>query len=182
MRPITVVIAAALAGCATSPPIAGPASRGEVSYRSLDAPAQDRYRLADEEDFRVGAVRPDTRAVPDYPAAWLQRAPREVFVCTELHIDAQGAVFGARAVHASGCSGGDGAWDADFRAAVDAATRTWRFEPSYRCVLAPGATRGTHCEGARELEAVPVSRAFRFGFRRTADGGVVVGEDAAAGR
>lgn len=178
MRSITFVIATLLAGCAVvqAPrPDADPGSRGDVFYRSLDAPAEDRYRLQEREDFRLGRIQPDTRAVPAYPAAWLERAPREVWICTQLHIDEKGAVFGSRALHPPPCSAAESAWDAQFRAAVDAATRQWRFEPSYRCVLAEGAARGGECAGARELTAVPVSRAFRFVFRRTARGGLVAG-------
>ena len=179
MKPLSLPLfaAAALAGCAAThePAATAPGSRGDVFYRAFDAPAEDRYRLSDKEDFRLGGVQPDTRAVPEYPAAWLERAPREVWICTELHIDEQGAVYGSRALHPSPCNAAETAWDAEFRAAVDAATRQWRFEPSYRCVLAEGGERGEECIGARELTAVPVSRAFRFVFRRTASGGTVEG-------
>jgi len=178
MRTITLVIVALLAGCAGDGEPRREASTGDVSYRPLDAPEQDRYRLAESEDFRLGKVQPDTRAVPAYPVAWLERAPRVVWICTELHVDERGTVYGTRGLYPGDCNAAGTEWDADFRAAVDAATRRWVFEPSYRCVLAEGAERGGGCEGARELLAVPVSRAYRFLFRRTAQGGVVEGGDA----
>ena len=175
MRSFILVMLAALAGCAAVETADDRGSRGEVSYRAMDA-AEDRYELREDEDFRTGAVRPDTRAVPVYPAQWLERAPREVWVCTELHIDAAGAVYDARALHPPPCSAADAAWDADFRAAVRAATAQWVFEPSYRCRLRDGARADGECRDAEALEAVPVSRAYRFLFRRTPQGGVVVGE------
>ena len=175
MKPALLLLAGLLAGCATPAPRGTDAARGDVFYNALDLPTDDRYHLREQEDFRTGAVRPDTRVVPAYPASWLARAPREVFLCTEVHVDEQGAVFGTRAVHAERCSPPTAEWDADFRAEVERAVRQWRFEPSYQCTLPDGAEADGECRGARTLTAVPVSRAFRFVFRWTKRGGVVEG-------
>ena len=169
------MIAGLLAGCASTVPRPHDAGRGDVFYDAIDVDTDDRYRLARQQDFRLGGVLADTRVVPAYPAAWEARAPREVFICTELHVDDQGAVFGTRALHAARCGAAGEAWDADFRAEVDRAVRQWRFEPSYQCTLPDGAQADGECRDAETLEAVPVSRAFRFAFRWTQRGGVVEG-------
>jgi hypothetical protein len=167
-----------LAGCASTTPreeAAVGSARGDVFYQSLDLATDDRYALREQEDFRVGGVRADSRVVPAYPAAWLARAPKEVWVCTEVHVDEKGAVFGTRALHPAPCSPAGAAWDADFRAAVESAVRQWQFESSYRCTLPSGVEADHECNDAMQRVAVPISRAFRFAFRVTKRGGVVEG-------
>ena len=170
-----LLLAGLLAGCAAPASRQADPARGDVFYNALDVATDDRYRLKEEEDFRLGGVRPDTRVVPAYPQAWLARAPREVFICTEVHVDESGAVFGTRALHPAPCSAAEAGWDADFRAEVERAVRQWRFEPSYQCTLPEGGEADGECRDAERLVAVPVSRAFRFVFRWTQRGGVVEG-------
>jgi hypothetical protein len=178
MNRILSAILLFLAGCASTVPreeAGADSARGDVFYQSLDLASGDRYALREQEDFKVGGVRADSRVVPAYPAAWLSRAPKEVWVCTEVHVDEKGAVFGTRALHPAPCSPAGTAWDADFRAAVDSAVRQWQFEPSYRCTLPSGVESRGECRDATQLTAVPISRAFRFVFRVTKRGGVVEG-------
>ena len=172
---VAVVLLAGCASSSTREPAPVASARGDVFYQSLDVATDDRYALREAEDFKLGGVSPDSRVVPVYPAAWLARAPKEVWLCTEVHVDEHGAVFGTRALHPAPCSPAEAAWDGDFRAAVEHAVRQWKFEPSYQCTLPSGAEADGECRDATQLTAVPVSRAFRFVFRVTRRGGVVEG-------
>ncbi|MEJ1250314.1 hypothetical protein WB794_11590 [Denitratimonas tolerans] len=166
------LVVLALTGCASLKPQAS----GEVSLASLEPPDAERHALSSGEDFRMGTpIAEDARAMPPYPAKWLERAPVRLEVCVEITVGERGEVESSRPLRdAPGCGMIEGEMARDFDAAVAQTVRTWRYMPSLLCRLVPGAEADGSCGNALERAPVPVLRAYRFVFERRA-GAVHVG-------
>jgi hypothetical protein len=188
MNPIPIAapalaISLLLAGCAAPTrsarmPVERRGVDADVFYRAIEPQGIERHALSEQEDFQLGAARPDDRAVPAYPARYLAQGPAQVEICSQVFVDGDGAVFGT-APHrdAEDCPTLPAEVDAAFRTASDQALRRWRFEPSYRCTLRDGEQRRRRCDDAARREAVPVTRAYRFVFLRTERGVSVSGDE-----
>ncbi len=165
-----VLVAVAFAsGCASAPERTTPPS-GQVGVSEVDSaiPAETRMTLAQNERFQA-PLPMSGNALPDYPRELLTQRLAPQALCLRVSIDERGAVSDTLPV-ATGpdCPEIEQVSPAFFESA-QAAARTWRFDPAFRCIypegVAPDPQGGCWGEGVRE-EAQAVSLAYRFVFEQ----------------
>jgi hypothetical protein len=154
---------------------------GNVELTPVEPPDAERHVLGDDEEFVMGEIRPDARAMPAYPNELLERALAEVSICVELTINEAGTVDSTRAFLIPGrCEKTAADVEAAMKGEVDRAVSTWVYGPSYVCRLPPNAAGdGTCSEPGAERVPVPLLRAYRFVFRQTVQGPSVESEEEA---
>jgi len=127
-----LITALLLAGCTSRkplqviPPSAPPPAAGKTSYSYIFDPANPALGLPADVQF-VRPMATETAALPTYPESALaarDKAHREV---VRIVIDDHGSVGQVLDSPMEPSDGGPFA--ADYRRAVDAAVRTWRFQP-----------------------------------------------------
>jgi len=154
----------ALAGCAATP------DADSDAVAASDAGVQevgsgDRITLGSNETYQPPLPAADN-AMPEYPAALLERALPEQVVCVQASISEQGQVTGTMPV--SDIDGCPPPATAFYDAAV-AAVSSWRFEPAFRCIYqnADDVTPyGCIGEDARE-QPLAVRLNYRFTFEQS---------------
>lgn len=156
----SLLLAFALAGCATPRPPAPPepAPRGQVSGEVLVDPAAPAAQPAVDE-VHEAPVQHAGNPPPEYPPALLRAGlpPQEVRV--RVVVDAQGRVARVDALD-------DTRPPADaFLAAVRAALAHWRFEPFVVIQWGPGPDRDGDGEPEGEQVVGQQARPFRFDMR-----------------
>ena len=135
-----LAVAAALAGCVPKTPTSTlapplPLPEGKSSYSYIFDPANPALGLPEDVQF----VRPlaiETKTLPRYPASALAARDglhREV---VRIVIDAKGNV--GEVVDSPMEPSDGGPFAGDYRRAVDAAVRTWRFQPGEFRHIKPG--------------------------------------------
>ncbi|WP_140719446.1 hypothetical protein [Pseudomonas sp. Hp2] len=127
--------------------------------------AAQSYSLQPGERFRMPEPLVDTAPVLPEPVLTRELAPTRI--CARVAIGADGAVMFADSLTArEACTAGDDPANAALVEAALAAVRGWRFRPAVLCRFAVGAPlpAGDGCDGAREVEPVPVTLQFAFTF------------------
>ena len=166
---LALVAVALASGCASAPGRTQPPS-GQVGVSEVDSavPAEARMTLAQNERFQAPLPR-SGNALPDYPRALLAQRLAPQALCLRVSIDERGGVSDTVPV-ATGpdCPAIEQVPPAFFESA-QAAARTWRFDPAFRCIYpegtAPDPQGGCWGDGVRE-EAQAVSLAYRFVFEQ----------------
>jgi len=113
---------------------------------------------------------------PQMPDNYQQQSLPPTTLCVRVIVDAQGAVTRSEPLLTqSGCAAGSEADNAGLMQAALAATAQWRFRPAAQCSYVEGVARtgSDDCQGAEQVENVPVTLAYAFTFE-VVEGKVVV--------
>lgn len=149
------VLAAWLAGCASTPRPASPPPSGDASWRMVAPPGTVRYQLALGE-VSSGAT-PIQRVSPVYPPSQLSVCPPPLEVPALLVIDGKGAVSEVRVTDGAQAGSARHA----FIAAVRAAALQWKFSPLQIARWAADADGNSH---VIDSQTRPFSLAYVFSF------------------
>jgi hypothetical protein len=163
-----------LGACASVPP---PREvRGDVGLREIDAPVapSERLDLASNESFQRPLFA-SSNELPDYPAELLPQALPPQPVCLRVGIDEQGAVTLADPVQDGEACAPTALAAPPFVAAAQAAARSWRFDPAFRCVFPEGQPPEHGLCVGKGVREVPqaVSLVYRFVFEQVEGRGAV---------
>lgn len=129
------------------------------------AAAVPSYSLRQGERFRM--PEPLSAPEPALPASAAMRELAPTRVCARVAIAADGAVMFADNLTARAeCVAGAEPANAALVEAMLAALRGWRFRPAAMCRFQAGAPMpdGDGCDGAQQVEPVPVTLQFAFTF------------------
>ena len=159
-----------LAGCATRPPRAQSVYRQDVTRQLLPPAPQSgastsSYALQPGERFRMPEALSDT--APSVPAEAAIRELPPTRVCVRVAIAADGSVkFADSLTEREECAAGADPSNAPLVEAMLAAVRNWHFRPAAMCRFAAGTPMpgGDSCEGAQQIQVVPVTLQFAFTF------------------
>lgn len=163
-----------LAACAAAPPKRD--VRGDVGLHEVEpevAPSA-RLTLASNETFQRPLFASDNQ-LPDYPAELLPQSLPPQPVCLRVGIDEQGAVTLADPVQdGEACAPTAGAAPG-LIAAAQAAARSWRFDPAFRCVYPEGRLPEHGICSGEGVQEIPqaVSLVYRFVFEQVEGRGAV---------
>jgi hypothetical protein len=131
-------------------------------------PRESRLTLSQNERFNRPLPAADN-AIPVYPEALLAKRLPPQALCLRVSIDEAGAVSDSVPIATGPDCPEIEQVAPDFYEAANTATRTWRFDPAFRCVYPEGTTPdpqgGCWGEGAREVPQA-VSLAYRFVFEQ----------------
>ena len=156
-----------LTGCASSPHIVPPPSRGDTSWGMVVPPGTTRYHLA-LGDVSTGAT-PFRRVMPIYPASPLAACLPPQQVQAQLIVDKTGTVSDVRGMVMDEASPH---WQ-QFLAAVRVAALQWRFTPLQIEHWAADANGNMH---EVDSETKPFSLIYVFRFECHAGQPTVSGE------
>lgn len=123
------------------------------------------YSLQQGERFLMPEALVDP--APSLPESAAMRELPPTRICARVAIAADGAVmFADNLASRDECAAGNDPANAALVEAMLAAVRNWRFQPAALCRYAAGMRmpEGEGCEGAQQIEPVPVTLQFAFTF------------------
>jgi len=162
----------ALASCASHPDSFRETRSDAVDQRLLSPSTGaaaggkiETYTLQQQQAFRMPLLHDNVD--PALPSDTPRQTLPPTTVCVRVIIDAQGAVERTEPLlDRAECSAGSDPANLDLMHAVDAAARTWRYEPAAICYYPEVAPqRPGDCAGALRIEPVPVTLNYAFTFQ-----------------